>query len=60
MIFTWLKKLVEFQGDGIGCEGSKQNTETVGNQGLKEEGVSLQHRKMWEVKKKFQKLFEGI
>lgn len=50
---TWLKKLIEFQGDGICCEGRIQKAETVGKQGLKERGVSLHLRKIWEVKKKF-------
>lgn len=36
---TWLKKLIEFQGDGICCEGRIQKAETVGKQGLKERGV---------------------
>lgn len=50
---TWLKKLREFQGNGIDCEDRRQNAETVGKQELKEVGVSLHLRKMWEVKKKF-------
>lgn len=56
----WLKKLIDFQGAGIGCEDRKQNQKLGGKQGLREGGVSQHLRELWEVKKKFQKLFEGI
>lgn len=49
---TWLKKLIEFQGDVIGCEGRRQNAVTAGKKGLKEGGISLHLRNMWKVKKK--------
>lgn len=56
---TWLKKLIEFQGDVIGCEGRRQNAVTVGKKGLKEGGISLHLRNMWKVKKKFRNYLKG-